>query len=240
MKIINNKYTSLFAGGLIAVRFLNFGATPTPTAFPILLHPVLTPAATFIPLGTLKPISTLTPIKLIKFENINKRGELDNVKVTAKDATSVTVDNNGTSVKIDVASNTHFRRKFWGQSDINEISVGDNVNVIGRWVAEDKTEIKAVMIRDLSIQKRQGVFFGTVKTITDTGFVMTTIQRGEETVTLGSAKLIDKKGGAIVSSDIQVGQTTRVRGMWDSNSFTITETSEVKDFSLPANSTSTP
>jgi hypothetical protein len=170
----------------------------------------------------------------------NKRGEMDNVKVTAKDATSITIDNGGTSVKVDVASNTHFRRKFWGGSDINEISIGDSVDIIGRWTSEDKTEIKAVLIRDLSIQKRQGVFFGTVKSMTDTGFVMTTIQRGTETVDITGAKLIDRKGQAITSSDIQVGDIIRVRGLWDSTNFTITEVAEVKDFSLPLNVTPIP
>lgn len=185
----------------------------------------------------------LGKLKQIILQYTNKRGELDNVKVTAKDSTSITVDNGGVSVKVDIASNTHFRRKFWGTSDINEISVSDSVNVIGKWVNEGKTEINAVLIRDLSIQKRQGTFFGTVKTITDTGFVMTTIQRGDETVTLDStSKLINRKDQTIASSDIQVGHRIRVRGLWDSSNFTITEVAEVKDFSLPpfATPTATP
>jgi hypothetical protein len=124
---------------------------------------------------------------------------------------------------------------------LNEISVGDTVNVIGRWTSEDRTEINAVLVRDLSIQKRNGVFFGTVKTITDTGFVMTTIQRGDETVTLDStSKLLNRKGQTITSSDIQVGNTIRLRGMWDSQAFTITEVAEVKDFSIPVSPSPTP
>jgi hypothetical protein len=63
---------------------------------------------------------------------------------------------------------------------------------------------------------------------------MTTIQRGEETVTLDpTTKLINRKGQAIATSDIQVGQIIRVRGLWDSVNFTVTEVAEVKDFSLP-------
>jgi hypothetical protein len=85
------------------------------------------------------------------------------------------------------------------------------------------------------------VFFGTVKTITDTGFVMTTIQRGNETVALDStAKLINRKGQTITSSEIQVGDRIRVRGLWDSANFTITEVTEVKDFSLPVIPSPTP
>jgi hypothetical protein len=228
-----NKYINLFVAGLFIMPVIGIQrninpnliiATPTPTATakPILINPNL--------------IKNLGKIELVF---TNKRGELSNVKVTAKDATSITVDNEGVSVKADIDSNTHFRRKFWGKSSLAEISIGDNVDVIGRWTSEAKTEIKAVVIRDLSVQKRFGVFFGTVKTINDTGFVMTTIQRGEETVTLDSAKLIDRTGKAITAADIQVGARIRVRGTWNSTAFTITDATEVKDFSLPPTPTPT-
>jgi len=198
------------------------------------INPSILPVAT--PTPTIKPINPnlFKKIGVIELKFTNRRGELNKVTVTAKDATSITVDNGGVSVKVDIDSNTHFRRKFWGKSSLAEISVNDSVDVIGRWTSEDKTEIKAVVIRDLSIQKRFGVFFGTVKTITDTGFVMTTIQRGDETITLDPAtKLINRKGQVITASDIQVGQIIRVRGLWDSANFTVTEITEVKDFNLP-------
>ncbi|MCX6704328.1 MAG: hypothetical protein NTZ07_02680 [Candidatus Woesebacteria bacterium] len=192
------------------------------------------------PLFTPTPTPTAATIFRVRdafvvpaFKYVNKRGQLKNVKVTAKDATSITVDNEGVNVKVDILASTHFRRKFWGKSSLAEISIGDSVDVVGRWVKEDKTEIKAVLIRNLSIQKRFGVFFGTVKSLTDTGFVMTTIRRGEETVTLDSAKLINRKGQTITAGDIQIGHRVRVRGLWDSIAFTITEVTQVKDFSLP-------
>lgn len=189
------------------------------------------------PAATVKPLlvnpNLIKKIELVGSKFINMRGEFGNVKVTSKDDTSLTIEDNGKGVKVDITANTHFRRKFWGKSSLSEISVGDSVNVIGRWVTEDRTEIKAVVIRDLSIQKRFGTFFGTVKSTTDTGFVMTTIQRGDETVTIDSAKLLNRKGQAINSSDIQVGNKVRVRGLWDKTAFTITETTEIKDFSLP-------
>ena len=200
-------------------------ATSTPTASPAikLINPNL-----------------LKKVDMIEFKNINRRGELKNVKVTAKDATSITVDNEGVSVKATVSTNTHFRRRFWGKSSLAEISVGDSVDIIGKWSNEGKTEIKALVIRNLSIQKRFGAFFGTVKSITDTGFVMTTIQKGDETVVLDSAKLIDRKGQAITASDIQIGHKVRVKGLWDSVKFTITEVSQVKDFSIPILPSPTP
>lgn len=219
-----HKYINLFAGGLIALLPLGYPKTTAPP--------------TSIPVATIKPTlvnsNLIKKIDLIELKFTNKRGELLNVKVTAKDATSLTIDNGGTSVKVDVTADTHFRRKFWGKSTLAEISIGDSVDIVGRWTSEGKTEIKAVVIRDLSIQKRFGVFFGTVKSFTDTGFIITTIQKGEETVTVGTAKLIDRKGQIINASNIQVGQVVRVRGLWNSANFTITETTEVKDFSLPA------
>lgn len=221
MKI--KKTINLFAGGLLVLNFyrINPSIVPvaTPTATPI-IKPLINP-------GLLHNLGQI-------LVNVNKRGELKNVKVTAKDSSSITVDADGTSVKVDISSATHFRRKFWGKSSLAEISVGDTVDVIGRWVTEAKTEIKAVLIRDLSIQKRFGVFFGTVKTITDTGFTMTTIHRGDETVTVdSSAKLINRKQETITMSDIQIGHKVRVRGLWDSTGFTITGVTQVKDFSLP-------
>ena len=200
--------------------------------------------ATPTPVATIEPIlikpNLIKTMDKLEFQNINRRGELVNVKVTAKGATSITVDNDGTSVKVNLTSNTHFRRKSWGKSTLAEISMGDSVTVIGRWANEAKTEVNAVLIRNLSIQRRFGVFFGTVKTITDTGFVMTTIQRGEETVTIDSGKLINRIGEPITMADVEVGHKVRVRGLWDSVNFTITEVTEIKDFAIPVVSTPSP
>jgi hypothetical protein len=194
-----------------------------------------TPTPTVIPSIKLINPNLIKKFDLIDLKNINKRGELKNVKVTMVDAKGIIVDSEGTSIKVNLLTTTHFRRKFWGKSNVAEISVGDSVNVVGRWANEGKTEINATLVRNLSIQKRFGVFFGTVKTMTDTGFVMTTINRGEETVTVDSTtKIIDRKGGTITVADIQVGHRIRVRGLWDSTAFTVSEVTEVKDFSLSA------
>lgn len=161
------------------------------------------------------------------------RGQLKNVKVTAVGSASITVDNAGSSVTVNITDKTEFRRKFWGKSSISEISVGDTVNVIGKWTDDTKAAINAVVIRDESIQKRFGVFFGTVKSLTSDGFVLTTVHRDDETVTIGTAKINDRKGSALTSADIKVGDKIRVRGMWNNTAKTITETVEIKNFSLP-------
>jgi hypothetical protein len=231
---MKKKYLGLIFGGMILMLAPFSAKAATVAPFQRQLTPVVT-LATPTPTPTIAPLlfKPVKEFKAIEFKYTNKRAELKNVKVTAKDATSITVDNEGVSVKVTVQTNTHFRRKFWGKSSLAEISVGDSVDIVGKWTSEAKTEIKAWVIRDLSIQKRFGVFFGTVKSFTDSGFVMTTIQRGEETVTLDSAKLIDRTGETITKSDIQVGHRVRVRGLWNSTSFTITEVTEVKNFSLP-------
>lgn len=158
---------------------------------------------------------------------------LKEVKVTAKDAASVTVDNNGTSVKVNVMSSTQFRRKFWGKSDLDEISVNDLISVIGKWTDDTKTTIDARLIRNLSVQKRYGVFFGEIKALNGDTFVMTTINREDQTVTIGTAKLINRRQQVISQADLIVGHRVRVRGLWDNVNKTITEVKEIKDFSLP-------
>ena len=57
------------------------------------------------------------------------------------------------------------------------------------------------MIRDISIQKRFGVFFGVVQSVSDNGWVMTTIglKRDNQTVILSaSAVTTNRKGEAII------------------------------------------
>ncbi len=74
-----------------------------------------------------------------------------------------------------------------GKSNLNEFSIGDEVNIIGKYINEEKTTIDAILIRNLSIQKRWGVFFGEVITKSANNFVIRTLQRGDLTVYFGNA-----------------------------------------------------
>lgn len=171
-------------------------------------------------------LKTIAP----KFKDV--RGEFS-ATVTAINSSSIIVNNNGTSIQVDISAETHFRRKFWGNSSLSEISVGDSVEVIGKWTSDAKNGITAKLIRDKSIQKRKGVFFGTVKSLTSSGFVVTTIHKEDQTVTFGTAKIIDRKEGILTQEDIKVGDKIRIKGVWNSTAKTITETIEIKNFSLP-------
>lgn len=156
--------------------------------------------------------------------------------VTAKQTDSLTVlgkDGKTYTVKFDTS--TVWRRKFWGKSNVDETSINDTLNIHGKWMNDDMTEVQAKLIRNISIQKRNGVFFGEVKTLSATGWVMTTSKRKDQMVTIGgSTRLVDRKMGSLSQSAILVGHRVRVKGLWDSKNNTITEVVEVKDFDLPA------
>ncbi len=175
-------------------------------------------------------------------KDLVKRGRaaIGSGTLTAKSGTTLTITKDGKTYTVLTDSKTQFRRHFWGKGALDEMQVGDTINIIGVWTDEAKTTIQARLVRDVSIQKRNGIFFGTVQSVTSTGWVMTTIQRGNQTVTVSSStKFVDRREQGIAQSAIVVGHKVRVRGLWNKANSTITEVSHVKDFSLPVKPTST-
>ena len=81
-------------------------------------------------------------------------------EVTAVSATTLIVAKDGKSYTVLTDANTKFRRHFWGKGALAEIAVGHKVSVFGRFTDDAQTTIQAHMIRDLSVQKRNGVFIG--------------------------------------------------------------------------------
>lgn len=169
------------------------------------------------------------------------RAAIGSGTITAINGTTLTVKaKDGKVVTVFTDSKTQFRRRFWGKSSLSEMSVGDMVNVIGTWTDDAKTTIQARLVRDTSIQKRFGVFLGTVKSIVSGGFVMQTEKRGTLTVTIDSStKLTNRKEQTIAQDDIAVGHKVRAKGLWDSTLHTLKEVAQVKDFSLPVQATTT-
>ena len=157
-------------------------------------------------------------------------------KLTAKTDTTLTVEKDGKSYTVNMDSNTQLRRRFWGKAELSEFSIGNIVNVIGLWTDDTHTAINAKLIRNVSIQKRFGVFFGEVKSLLSGGWVMSTKSenRADQTVTVsGSTKFENRKGETMTQADVKVGHKVRVRGLWDKTLNTITEVTQVKDFALP-------
>ena len=169
------------------------------------------------------------------------RAAIGSGTISAISGTTLTVKaKDGKQFTILTDTKTQFRRRFWGKSSLSEMNVGDMVNVIGRWTDDAKTTIQARLVRDLSIQKRNGTFFGTVQSVSASGFVMQTLKRGTLTVTTSaSTKFVNRKGETIAKGDVIVGHKVRVGGLWDSKLNTLTEVAHVKDFSLPVKPTET-
>ncbi len=174
---------------------------------------------------------------------LKRPAHLTNAAVTAKNDSnkSLTLAEGDKTYTVNTTSATMYRRHFWGKSSFEEISVGDKINVWGKWTDEGQTTIEAKMIRNLSVMKRFGVFFGDIKTKGSDNFVISTIGRGDQTVYFTSqTKFINIKGQKITYSDISTGDRIRVRGLWDKTLSKITDVEEIKDFSLPKTTTPTP
>lgn len=168
-------------------------------------------------------------------------GRLLNATVTNISGNSLTVTNNSKTYTILTDATTIFRRHFWGKSSLSEISVNDKINVWGKYTDDTKTSIQAHMIRDLSIMKRSGTFFGTVGSMNSPTIVLNTVNRGAQTVTIDSGtKCVERNMQTMNCFDIQVGQKIRVKGMWDQVNKAITEVTQIKDFTVPVKVTPTP
>lgn len=155
--------------------------------------------------------------------------------VTAVSPNSLVISSQGKTLSVNISSTTKLRRKFWGNATTSEIAVGDLVNVWGTWTDSSQTIINARLVRDISIQKRNGVFVGTVTSLTSLGWVMNTFNRGAQTVIVSaSTKITDRNGRTITQDDVVVGNMVRVRGVWNNTTNTISETLTVKDYSIPA------
>lgn len=155
------------------------------------------------------------------------------------DSSMVVNSNDGKTYTVNITSETKLLRRFGGESQISEFSVGNEVNVTGKFTDESQTVIDAKTIRNISIQKRWGVFFGQVTTKNTDNFVMKTIERGDQTVYIGNANFINLKKETISYSDVQVGSRVRVKGIWDRSLSSITEVGEVRVFPLPQTVTPT-
>ncbi len=175
------------------------------------------------------PTAVLKKAVIPKESAIIKEGTL-----IAKKGNVLTVTKDDKTYTVTIDNRTQLRRKFWGKTTLSEMQEKDTLNIIGKWTDAEKTKITARLVRDLSIQKRYGVFFGSVKSITATGLVMETINRGSQTVTYSTTtRFINRKNQVIKKDQIKEGDKVRIKGTWNSQANTITEIVQVKDFSLP-------
>lgn len=199
---------------------------------------LITPVAIFAQ----SPTTTLPKRAAVKQEvkqEIKERFKGKVAKITGGTITSIngsvlTVEKDGTSYTVNTASNTQLRRHFWGKSELEEFSVGNIVNVWGAWADDTKTVINARLIRNTSIQKRRGVFMGTIKSKGTDSFVLTSLQRGEQAITVSSStKFVSRRNQTITYFDLQTGHKVQVKGLWDKSQNKVTEVTHVRDYNLP-------
>lgn len=164
------------------------------------------------------------------------RAVIGSGELVAKTDSTLTIKKDDKTYTVQISDTTKFRRRFWGKSEVSEFSIGNTVNVVGTWADESHTTINAILLRNISIQKRFGVFFGQVKSLLSNGWIMssTSDKRPDQTVTVsGETKFVNRKGETITQAEVKAGHRVRVRGLWDNTANTVTEVKEVKDFSLP-------
>lgn len=163
-------------------------------------------------------------------------------ELTAISGNTLTVKSNkdGKSYQVNVNSKTQLVRRFGGKSTLSEFTVGNIVNVVGKWVDDTKNAIDAKLVRNTSVQKRFGAFLGEVTQINSDNLVIKTVNRNEQTVYFTGAKFVDRAEKTMDFGQIKVGDRIRVKGMWDRSTNKITEVNQIKDFSYPQKPAVTP
>jgi hypothetical protein len=170
-----------------------------------------------------------------------KRAFINKAKITVKGDSSLSVEKDGKTYTVNVDSNTKIRRRFYGDAAFSDLLVGHEVDIVGKWTDDTKTTILASLIRDISIQKRHGVFIGIVQAISGNDITIKTVNRGIQKATVTSSTVyVNRMQQKINLSDIAVGHRIRVKGMWDNTFNTITDVTHVKDFTLPLRPNITP
>ena len=151
-------------------------------------------------------------------EKINlKRPQLRTIAgtVTVISGTNITMVNKDTTYTVDTTG-AKFVRRFGAAMVLGDIQVNDQLSV---WGTVDGTTLKALYIRDMSLQAFHGEFSGVVKSIdassTFMSFVLTTKNRNDQTIYTVSSTVFKKNGVVILPSAVQVGSEVRVDGVWD-------------------------
>lgn len=180
-------------------------------------------------------------IKEVKKNLIQATAKITDGEITTLSGTTLTIVNNGKTYTVLTDESTQFRRRFWGKPRIAEFAVGQHVNIFGKFTDDTKATIQARLIRNISIQKRHGVFIGKILSKTADSFVIKSLNRGSQTVTVSlSTKYVGRNEVPFTFADLAVGHKVRTKGVWDKTNNTITEVTHIKDFSLPLKSTATP
>ena len=189
--------------------------------------------------GLLREIGQQTRQALQKF--LGKHATIVDGVIKNISGQTLTVTKDDKDYTVTVTASTKLRRRFWGKATLTEFSTNDHVSVYGKWTNDSQTAIEASLIRNLSIQKLRGTFFGTITSINGQTFTLKSVNRGDQTVTVtSSTKIVNRKMQSMTTGDLKVNDRVRVKGLWDNTNKTITEVTQVKDFSQPVVVSPTP
>lgn len=218
--------------GVTPMQAVKAAKAPTPTTN-LKAIPTHTPSATITKaaptMSSKKPSATPTHFPIIRTP-----GQLAAATVASISGSTLTITKEKKTYTVRVSAKTLFRKRYWGVSDLKSIAVNDRVNVAGDFLDSKKTIMEALLIRDLSIMKRRGVVFGTViKTSPGILYIEPKGYLPQRVALTKSTALVDKVDAPVLFSQIKQGDRIRVMGLWDRETNTITETTQIKDFVLP-------
>lgn len=155
-------------------------------------------------------------------EKVNKQGSLVGKAVAINGAAITLAANNGTTYTVDTTG-ARIIRKFGAAMLVSDIQINDQLLVQGMFAgATTGTTLQAKRVQDMSLQARNGTFVGTIQSISGNNFVLQSQGRGLQTILTSSTTKVLKGNSAATLSDLVVGATVRVDGVWDNTNSNVT------------------
>ena len=156
---------------------------------------------------TERPLSTINAIKE-KVKSLLPKQFRGKLKTISGSVLTVTTNENK-DIVVNVVKETILKRRFGANSTLSEFMVGDELAVVAK-------NQNAKYIRNLSIQRRNAVFTGTITTKSDASFTLQTVSRGLQNVYISSTTVIQEKDKIKTYADLAVGDKVLVKGeLWD-------------------------
>jgi hypothetical protein len=188
----------------------------------------------------------LSIVLIFAFFSIAGKGEaktgngiqIKNALVTTVDPTTklITATKGNVSYVID-ASGATLRRKYDAKCSIFELMTGDHISV---WGTMSGTNITARKAKDMSIQKWNASFTGTISAIDNLNtyidssgrsyqiFMLQSLHRGTQTVRVYASTRIKYKKSSLSFVDLAVGDKITAQGIWNSTSSIVYNTAWIK------------
>jgi len=131
-------------------------------------------------------------------------------------------------------ANAVLTRKNGAAMKLEEILIGDKVNVIGTLWADNS--ISATSIKDMSLYAHTGTFTGKITGINPAGFSFTleSKQNGDQTIYTNNFTSFSKNGSNAGFQDLQLAMTATIKGVWDRSNTTVTASMVAGNFRMIA------